>query len=296
MFCASFLLLIANSIIIIPHFPFQIPESPIWLLNHDKTAEAEKALCWLRGWVTKDAISVEFEELTNYSIRARSCTACVKQNQKCSHPKPTFSEKLVELKRKQTMKPFCLVMLLFFIAAFSGIFSMAPFIVQIFEAYEIPIAPDQAAAYLAFGNNVGNFVFLCLISITGKRPLYLTTLTAVFLCSAVVCVYGFFVLPHGFNSFDHAIQFSLANKNLSYIPLVSIILWSFFFYCGMFRYIFTYLFLFQISHYVFYFFYAFYFFYISGRHQLYAVANVIGSFPVQVSLVMMIKCNFIQFI
>lgn len=110
---------------------------------------------------------------------------------------------------------------------------MSTFIVQIFKAYDSPIAPDRAAALLSCVNNMGNIIFLSLIRFTGKRRLYLTMLTVVFLCSAIVCAYGFAILPSGYNSFDQSQHFKLDNKDLSYIPLIGIILWSFCSYCGV---------------------------------------------------------------
>lgn len=140
-------------------------------------------------------------------------------------------EKLKELKRKPTLKPFFIVMPLFTIAAFSG--SWYPFVVQIFKAYESPIAPDKAAAVLSFVNNIANIVFLCLIRFTGKRALYLTMLSMTLLSSLVICGYGFAVLPAGYNSFDQTQTFSLGDKQLGYIPFIFVMLWSFCLFCGV---------------------------------------------------------------
>lgn len=205
----------------------------MWLLSKNKTAEAEKSLQWLRGWVPKEKIAKEFEAMQQYSDRTKYCKPCIKQNQKCTHPSPTILEKAKELKRKHTMKPFFIVISLFFIAQFSGIFAMTPFIVQIFKAYDSPISPDRTAAIQSFVNNVGNISFLCLLKFTGKRKLYLTMLTGVFLSAAIVAGYGFAVLPSGYNSFDQSQHSTLENKNLAFIPFIAICLWSFCSYCGV---------------------------------------------------------------
>lgn len=217
----------------LPNCFFQVPETPLWLLSKNRTVQAEKSLCWLRGWVSKEEIAQEFRSLQRYSERSKSCSVCIKQDRKCEHPLPTMADKLKELKRKQTLKPFVIVMSLFLIAQFSGISGMSPFIVQIFKAYESPIAPDQTAAVLSFTNNIGNIAFLCLLRFTGKRKLYLTMLTGVLVSALVICIYGFMFLPNGFNSFDQTHTFSLTNTNLSYIPMIGITFWSAFTYCGV---------------------------------------------------------------
>lgn len=99
-----------------------------------------------KGWVPKEKIANEFKAMQYYSNRAKFCHSCIKQNLKCEHPPPTKIEKVKELKRQHTMLPFFIVMSLFFIIQFNGISAMTPFIVQIFKAYDSPIAPDRTAA------------------------------------------------------------------------------------------------------------------------------------------------------
>lgn len=103
----------------------------MWLLSKNRTDDAEQALQWLRGWIPKSAIAQEFQELKRYSERSKSCADCIEQNKMCSHPMPTIYENMRELRQKQTMKPFFIVMSLFAIGAFSGVKAMEPFIVQV---------------------------------------------------------------------------------------------------------------------------------------------------------------------
>lgn len=214
-------------------FFFQVPETPMWLLLKNRTDDAEMALQWLRGWVPKSTVSHELKQLERYSERSKSCADCIKQNAKCPHPLPTLREKLCELKQIDTIKPFCIVMLVFAISSFAGMQAMQPFIVQIFKAYGSPIQPDQCATIMSFVNNLANVGFIVLIRFTGKRPLYLTMLSGMLVSTAVICVYGFIWLPSGYNSFDQTNDFTLENKELGWIPFVCIISWSGFTYFGV---------------------------------------------------------------
>lgn len=199
----------------------QIPETPQWLLSKNRVKEAENSLCWLRGWAPREVVAEEFNQLKEHSERSKSCNLCIKQNVKCAHPLPTLAEKFAELKRKQTLKPFAIIISLFFISQFSGVWSMRPYIVQIFKAYESPISPDNAAAINSFSDNMSNVAFICLVRFTGKRRLYLAAAIGVFLSSLVIALYGFIYLPRGYISFNQLDEpFHLENGMLPYIPVV----------------------------------------------------------------------------
>lgn len=171
----------------------------------------------------------EFHELKKHIELSKSCYACIKQDLNCTHPLPTLREKFAELKRKQTLKPLFIATSLFVIGQFSGIYSMRPFIVQIFKAYDSPIPPDQAAAISSFLDITASVVFMCLVRFTGKRPIYLIMSFGTLLCSATLCLYGFILLPSGYMSFDQTHDiFHVENPILTYIPLIAMCLWSFF--------------------------------------------------------------------
>jgi hypothetical protein len=48
-----------------------MPETPIWLLSRGRYEDAEKSLCWLRGWVTPDVIREEFNQLVKYENKSK---------------------------------------------------------------------------------------------------------------------------------------------------------------------------------------------------------------------------------
>lgn len=197
----------------------QIPESPHFLLSKNRTKEAEKSLCWLRGWVSNDKIEHEFKALQRHSEHFKACNSCFKQNLQCSHPPPTLTEKLSDLKRRRTIKPFMILLPLFLITQFTGMQSMCPFIIQIFRAYESPISPDKAAIFMTTIDNIAHILFIFVVRITGKRRLFLAMGFGVFVSLLIISCYGFIYLPNGYVSFKQENQtFRLANKSLTWIP------------------------------------------------------------------------------
>lgn len=125
----------------------QVPETPLWLLSKNRKDDAQKSLQWLRGWVSPQAIEKEFSEMQRYSENSNSCIPCQKANIKCSHPPANLQEKLKELIRKRTMRPFFIVMFAFAITQFSGMTSIRPYMVQIFKAYGIPMDANVATVF-----------------------------------------------------------------------------------------------------------------------------------------------------
>lgn len=213
---------------------FQIPETPQWLLSKNRAADAEKSLRWLRGWVLAETVVQEFNEMQRHIQRSKSCNACIKQDLQCSHPHPTLREKLAELIRKRTLKPFAIILSLAFLAQFSGVLATRPYLIQIFKAYQIPISTDDAVVVTSIVDNLATMTFMSLIRFTGKRRLYLIMLMGNFLTSFVISYYGFICLPRGYTSFEPSIQFPHSEyQHLTYIPMVALFIWSFFAHCGV---------------------------------------------------------------
>lgn len=160
---------------------FQIPETPIWLLSKSRKDEAQKSLQWLRGWVPAKAVEKEFSELQRYQETSMACLQCEKLTVKCTHPPPTIAEKLQDLLRKRTLKPFFIITLQFFVLQFSGQFPMRPYIMQILDTYGVPLSASQTTVMLGLLGLFAALFLLCIVRPAGKRNIYLYSIAGTFI-------------------------------------------------------------------------------------------------------------------
>lgn len=129
---------------------YQVPETPHWLIAHGRPDDAMRSLQWLRGWVSPDAVAAEYTELTYYIDHAGACDECrlkarsVPTTEKCTHPS-TYVQKIQDLFRPKTLRPFGLLMLMFFVVQISGNSAIRPFLVQIFQTFRLPIDANWAS-------------------------------------------------------------------------------------------------------------------------------------------------------
>lgn len=159
----------------------KVPETPIWLLSKNRAPEAMQALQWLRGWVSTKAVANEFKDLERYSQMSSSCVSCEKLAVKCGHPPPTFWEKMKDLTRKRTLKPFILITFQCFIMQFCGIFAMRPYIVQILNAYGVPMDANVTTVILGLLGIIANIGLLLMVKRFGKRNIYLYSMFGTFI-------------------------------------------------------------------------------------------------------------------
>lgn len=158
----------------------------MWLLARNRQADALKSLQWLRGWVPKSAVQAEFDELQRSKINAQTCYNCEKQHQICHHPLPTIVDKIQDLFRRRTLRPFILIACLYVISVFAGITPFRPYIVQILYYYQAPVDANNAVAYMGYFGFGANVLLVCSISSFGKRNIYLYSMAIVVLALFVL--------------------------------------------------------------------------------------------------------------
>lgn len=214
------------------------------------------------------AVEDEFKEMKRYSETSNSCVACHKGAIKCPHPPANLQEKIKELSRKRTMRPFAIIMFCFAIAQFSGMTSIRPYMVQIFKAYAMPIDANWATVrtivdirlfkdlnislhqvVVGVMGLLANIVCMSVVKVFGKRRLYFVSLTGTALCCFSLGNFGFFffylnaqsskkliliglyaynVLPTGWSSFDKHETSQLVVGNENYVAMVMFFSLAFF--------------------------------------------------------------------
>lgn len=129
---------------------------------------------WLRGWVSADAVRVEFTRLQDHKIASNKCVSCAERPKPCQHIKTsTFGDQMKELKRGRVLKPFILIAALNFLMETSASMVCRSYVIQVIAAYGIPMDAYFMATVLSAINLSGNFCFLFSVKLFGKRPLYL---------------------------------------------------------------------------------------------------------------------------
>lgn len=160
---------------------FFVPETPIFLISKRRTEDALNSLRWLRGWVSPEAVANEFHELQRYNELSNSCASCQKQSIKCSHSISNFRDKFKDMTRKRTLKPFILITILYILMEFSGMFVMRPYIVQILNAYGVPLDANLTTVILGLLGVAANLCLLAIVKFVGKRKIYLWSMVGTFL-------------------------------------------------------------------------------------------------------------------
>nr|XP_018911743.1 PREDICTED: facilitated trehalose transporter Tret1-like [Bemisia tabaci]XP_018911752.1 PREDICTED: facilitated trehalose transporter Tret1-like [Bemisia tabaci]XP_018911760.1 PREDICTED: facilitated trehalose transporter Tret1-like [Bemisia tabaci] len=173
----------------------QIPESPTWLVMRGRLEDAQRSLCWLRGWVEPDQVRDEFEALVNYTKQKVASLETAHLNilerpaiEKCN----VFTAHLKGLTAKNLLRPLrmeCIVIANSYTTGFAG---SKPYQIQIFRQLGYG---DFAKRILILGHLiffVGAMGNLILLPYFGKRKLALFAFGLSFSCLFGIGTFGIF--------------------------------------------------------------------------------------------------------
>lgn len=117
--------------------------------------------------------------------------------------------------------------MMFIFAQFSGLSAMRPYLVQIFQAYSVPIDSSWSTFVIGIMGFFANIACTCLIKPIGKRKIALISMTGTCISVISLAIYSYMILPPGLSSFDkHSIH--TPENSLGYIPMTLIFLFAFF--------------------------------------------------------------------
>lgn len=213
---------------------FFIPETPFWLLAHDKPAEALKALQWLRGWAPSSSVATEFREMQRYCGNAKQCLQCNKSvaagpspHKECDHG--MLSRKWHSFFEARNLKPFFIVTMFLVFTQLSGLAAMRPYLVQLLQAFQVPIDAKRATAMVGLLKLAANLTIMGTVKFVGKRRLSLLSACGVTVCGVGLGTYAYLYLPHYLRSAEAIPDAAQA----SYVPLIGFFALAFMTSLGM---------------------------------------------------------------
>ncbi|GFG30815.1 hypothetical protein Cfor_10877, partial [Coptotermes formosanus] len=165
-----------------------VPESPYWLIGRGRVADAEKSLCWLRGWVDPHEVQHELSKLVSslstHNPSSKDNTPTVSSTPSCSSWR--------NYTKRNFLQPYCLVAAGFFFGHFAGMTTLQTYAVSIFAKLGTPIDKYVATLYLGLVELAGALFCVILVHWTGKRPLTFVSTIGNGVCFIVVATYAYF--------------------------------------------------------------------------------------------------------
>ncbi|KAK9886077.1 hypothetical protein WA026_014862 [Henosepilachna vigintioctopunctata] len=150
---------------------FFIPETPSWLLSKGRSEEAKRSLAWLRGWVSEENVTKEYEKLRhNLRINSELENHNTTINQNDIRMKLLNELSVLKLFRKRNFRrPFMLLTVASFLVHFCGLSPIQVYAVNLFTSLHSPIDGHTATAILGVVGLLGSLLCVTIIGKCGRR-------------------------------------------------------------------------------------------------------------------------------
>ncbi|CAH0387228.1 unnamed protein product [Bemisia tabaci] len=208
----------------------QIPESPTWYIMKGRLNDAQKSLCWLRGWTEPDVTQAEFEQLCGHikkssdsdqeKTRAEEKYEAVPGS---NNEKETFGKaegllktKFRELTNKKLLLPLRMVFIVFIFSRATQLTPMGPYMIGILDDFGFPADSKLILFVAGLSGFAGTLMNILLVRKLGKRKMSLTSQGTVAFCMLLLGVYCSF--------------FDRSNRilSLTWIPISLLVIAGFF--------------------------------------------------------------------